>query len=77
VAIKKIDLQEVSNKQEIIMEITVMMWHRSPCLVNYLDSYLVGDKLWIIMEYMNGGPLSSVIKEVHMAEGEMAAICQE
>ncbi|NXY28557.1 PAK1 kinase, partial [Pomatorhinus ruficollis] len=40
-------------------------------------SYLVGDKLWIIMEYMDGGPLSSVIKEVHMAEGEIAAICQE
>lgn len=40
-------------------------------------SYLVGDKLWIIMEYMDGGPLSSVIKEVCLAEGEVAAICQE
>lgn len=40
-------------------------------------SYLVGDKLWIIMEYMDGGPLSSVIKEVHMAEGEIAAVCRE
>ncbi|NXR48284.1 PAK3 kinase, partial [Hippolais icterina] len=40
-------------------------------------SYLVEDKLWIIMEYMDGGPLSCVIKEVHMAEGEIAAICRE
>lgn len=40
-------------------------------------SYLVGDKLWIIMEYMDGGPLSNVIKEVQMTEGEMAAICRE
>lgn len=29
------------------------------------------------MEYMDGGPLSSVIKEVHMAEGEIAAVCRE
>lgn len=29
------------------------------------------------MEYMDGGPLSSVIKEVQMTEGEMAAICRE
>ncbi|KAI1242961.1 hypothetical protein IHE44_0000526 [Lamprotornis superbus] len=34
--------------------------------------YLVGDKLWIIMEYMDGIHLS-----IHMAEGEMAAICRE
>uniref|UniRef100_A0A8D2PMQ7 non-specific serine/threonine protein kinase n=1 Tax=Zosterops lateralis melanops TaxID=1220523 RepID=A0A8D2PMQ7_ZOSLA len=77
VAIKQVNLQKQPQKEQIINELLVVRDNKDPNIVNYSDSYLVGDKLWIIMEYMDGGPLSSVIKEVRMAEGEVAAICQE
>ncbi|NWV91659.1 PAK1 kinase, partial [Machaerirhynchus nigripectus] len=77
VAIKQVSLGKQSQKELIVNEILVVRDNKHPNIVNYLDSYLLGDKLWIIMEYMDGGPLSSVIKEVQMDEGEMAAICRE
>ncbi|NXH31728.1 PAK3 kinase, partial [Myiagra hebetior] len=77
VAIKQVSLGKQPQKELIVNELLVVRNNKHPNIVNYLDSYLVGDKLWIIMEYMDGGSLSSVIKEVHMAEGEMAAICRE
>ncbi|XP_005519231.1 PREDICTED: serine/threonine-protein kinase PAK 3-like [Pseudopodoces humilis] len=74
VAVKQVSLLQ---KELIAKELLVVRNNKHPSIVNYLHRYLVGDRLWIIMEYMDGGPLSSVIKEVHMAEGEMAAICQQ
>ncbi|NWV16613.1 PAK3 kinase, partial [Origma solitaria] len=77
VAVKQMSLAKQPQKELIVNELLVLRDNKHPNIVNYLDSYLVGDKLWIIMEYMDGGPLSSVIKEVRMAEGEMAVICRE
>ncbi|NXD91101.1 PAK3 kinase, partial [Chaetorhynchus papuensis] len=77
VAIKQVSLGKQPQKELIVNELLVVRNNKHPNIVNYLDSYLVGDKLWIIMEYMEGGPLSSVIREFHMTEGEMAAICRE
>ncbi|NWV52691.1 PAK3 kinase, partial [Daphoenositta chrysoptera] len=77
VAVKQVSLGKQPQKELIVNELLVVRNNNHPNIVNYLDSYLVGDKLWIIMEYMDGGPLSSIIKEVQMDEGEMAAICRE
>ncbi|XP_064261058.1 serine/threonine-protein kinase PAK 3-like isoform X1 [Passer domesticus] len=40
-------------------------------------SYLLGDELWLVMEYMDGGALSDVISETHMSEREIAAVSRE
>ncbi|RMB89055.1 hypothetical protein DUI87_34513 [Hirundo rustica rustica] len=77
VAIKKIDLQEVSEKQRIVNEIMIMKRNRSPCVVTYLDSYLVHEELWLVMEYMDGGTLSAVIRETPMTEDEIATVSRE
>ncbi|RMB97649.1 hypothetical protein DUI87_25800 [Hirundo rustica rustica] len=77
VAIKKIDLQEVSEKQRIVNEIMIMKRNRSPCIVTYLDSYLVHEELWLVMEYMDGGTLSAVIRETPMTEDEIATVSRE
>ncbi|NWR43947.1 PAK3 kinase, partial [Regulus satrapa] len=74
VAIKKINLQGMTNKELTMNELMVMKINRSPNLVNYLDSYLVDKELWLVMEYMDGGTLSDVIKETYMSEGEIAAV---
>ncbi|NXA11321.1 PAK1 kinase, partial [Sapayoa aenigma] len=77
VAIKQVSLQKQPQKELIVNELLVVRNNKHPNIVNYLDSYLVGDKLWIVMEYLDGGPLSSVIKEVRMAEGLMATVSRE
>ncbi|NXH24828.1 PAK3 kinase, partial [Myiagra hebetior] len=77
VAIKKINLQGQGRKQVTVNEIMVMKNNRNPNVVNYLDSYLVDDELWLVMEYMDGGSLHDVISKTYLSEDEMAAISRE
>ncbi|XP_053788238.1 serine/threonine-protein kinase PAK 3-like isoform X3 [Vidua chalybeata] len=77
VAIKKINLQELRKKELKVNELMVMKTNENPNLVNYLDSYLLDEHLWLVMEYMDRGTLSDVISETHMSEREMAAISRE
>ncbi|RMC16871.1 hypothetical protein DUI87_06124 [Hirundo rustica rustica] len=69
--------EEVSEKQRIVNEIMIMKRNRSPCIVTYLDSYLVHEELWLVMEYMDGGTLSAVIRETPMTEDEIATVSRE
>ena len=35
--------------------------HRHPHIVEMYDSYLVGDELWVVMEYLQGGALTDIV----------------
>ena len=47
VAIKTMNLHQQPKKELIINEILVMREHQNPNIVNFLDSYLVGEELWV------------------------------
>lgn len=47
VAIKQMNLSQQPKKELIINEILVMRENKHPNIVNYLDSFLVGEELWV------------------------------
>lgn len=50
VAIKQMNLSQQPKKELIINEILVMKENKHPNVVNYLDSYLVNEDLWVSPE---------------------------
>ncbi|NXO63813.1 PAK1 kinase, partial [Phainopepla nitens] len=77
VALKRMPLRKRNRKELVVNEIQVMKENRHPNIVNYIDSYLVDEDLWLVMEYVDGGTLTSVLVRVFMEERMIAAISRE
>ncbi|NWH86718.1 PAK3 kinase, partial [Aegithalos caudatus] len=77
VALKKMPLCKRCRKELVVNEIQVMKENRHPNIVNYIDSYLVDEDLWLVMEYVDGGTLTSVLVQVFIEERMIAAISKE
>lgn len=74
VAIKVIDLEDVEGDiQTNFREVATMKGKRCPQMTEYIDSDVYGTKLWIVMEYMDGGSVLErinvwkTLKEKHIA----------
>lgn len=78
VAIKQIDLAVQPRKELIVNEITVMKESQHPNIVNFLEAYLCGhNDLWVVMEFMEGGPLTDIIENNTLTEAQISTICFE
>ncbi|CCJ30721.1 unnamed protein product [Pneumocystis jirovecii] len=77
VAIKQINLEHQPKRDLIINEILVMKQNKHENIVNYIDSFLFKDDLWVIMEYMEGGCLTDVLMSNIMTESQIATVVKE
>jgi serine/threonine protein kinase len=81
VAIKKMKLDD-ENSKLLAGEIHMMKSSNHPNIVNYLDSYIVKNELWVVMEYMANGMLTEWLEQYgygdcQMSETEIAFVCRE
>jgi hypothetical protein len=80
VAIKKMPLN-AQNIKLLCTEIRIMKTSKHPNIVEYIDSYIVEGRLWVVMEYMGGGCLTEVLEQfengVRMNEVQIANVCLE
>lgn len=80
VAIKKMVLAKGVNQLVTLeAEISIMKHSKHKNIVNYIDSYIVGKVLWCVMEYMDGGDLTEIIRVCgpRMKEYQIATILKE
>lgn len=77
VAIKKMPINN-QNAKLLVTEIGIMKTSTHPNIVKYFDSFLVGENIWVAMEFMGGGCLTEVLEQfqfIQMTEEQIALVC--
>jgi len=78
VAIKTMPIN-TENMKLLCTEITIMKSSKHANIVEYIDSFVVdNNKLWVVMELMDGGCLTDVLEQfehVRLSEAQIAYVC--
>ncbi|XP_061875805.1 LOW QUALITY PROTEIN: serine/threonine-protein kinase PAK 4-like, partial [Colius striatus] len=75
VAVKKRGLRKQQRRELLFNEVVIMRDYQHENVVEMYNSYLVGDELWVVMEFLEGGALTDIVTHTRMSEEQMAAVC--
>ncbi|KAM4641588.1 serine/threonine-protein kinase PAK 4 isoform 2-T2 [Discoglossus pictus] len=75
VAVKKMDLRKQQRRELLFNEVVIMRDYQQENVVEMYNSYLVGDELWVVMEFLEGGALTDIVTHTRMNEEQIAAVC--
>jgi len=78
VAIKVIQRDAHANMQAVENEIALQKLSSGhPNVVGYFDTYLTSQELWVVMEYVPGGSLTTLLMYCRLSESSIAYVCRE
>ncbi|KFV72382.1 Serine/threonine-protein kinase PAK 7, partial [Dryobates pubescens] len=75
VAVKKMDLRKQQRRELLFNEVVIMRDYHHENVVDMYSSYLVGDELWVVMEFLEGGALTDIVTHTRMNEEQIATVC--
>ncbi|XP_016105190.1 serine/threonine-protein kinase PAK 6-like isoform X3 [Sinocyclocheilus grahami] len=76
VAVKMMDLRKQQRRELLFNEVVIMRDYRHKNVVEMFKSALVGEELWVIMEYLQGGALTNIVSETRLTEEQIATVCE-
>ncbi|XP_056022142.1 uncharacterized protein LOC125649787 [Ostrea edulis] len=79
VAVKKMDLRKQQRRELLFNEVVIMRDYHHQNIVDMYDSFLVGDELWVVMEFLEGGALTDIVvnqTNTKMDENQIATVCK-
>ncbi|WKY08985.1 hypothetical protein Q1695_001837 [Nippostrongylus brasiliensis] len=74
VAVKRMNLRKQQRRELLFNEVSIMRDYQHPNVVQMFSSHLVGDELWVVMEYMEGGSLTDIVTQTRMTETQIATV---
>ncbi|XP_075976662.1 serine/threonine-protein kinase PAK mbt [Anticarsia gemmatalis] len=77
VAVKMMNLRKQQRRELLFNEVVIMRDYPHPNIVEMHASYLVGDVLWVVMEYMAGGALTDIVTRARMDPEQIATVCKQ
>uniref|UniRef100_A0A2P2JRE8 non-specific serine/threonine protein kinase n=1 Tax=Rhizophora mucronata TaxID=61149 RepID=A0A2P2JRE8_RHIMU len=72
--LKKLDMLRKNDVQRILAERNILIAVRNPFVVRFFYSFTCRDNLYLVMEYLNGGDLYSLLRKVGCLEEDVARI---
>ncbi|XP_010479075.1 PREDICTED: probable serine/threonine protein kinase IRE4 isoform X1 [Camelina sativa] len=72
--LKKLDMIRKNDIERILQERNILITVRYPFLVRFFYSFTCRDNLYLVMEYLNGGDLYSLLQKVGCLDEEIARI---
>ncbi len=76
VAVKKMDLRKQQRRELLFNEVVIMRDYHHSNIVEMYDSFLVGEELWVVMEFLEGGALTDIVTHSRMDEQQIATVCK-
>ncbi|XP_043713564.1 probable serine/threonine protein kinase IRE4 [Telopea speciosissima] len=72
--LKKLDMLRKNDIERILAERNILITVRNPFVVRFFYSFTCSDNLYLVMEYLNGGDLYSLLRNVGCLEEDAARI---
>ncbi|VFQ62389.1 unnamed protein product [Cuscuta campestris] len=72
--LKKMDLLRKNDIERILAERNILITVRNPFVVRFFYSFTSKDYLYLVMEYLNGGDLYSLLRKIRCLEEDVARV---